>query len=155
MDRMEMVCVYTVLIPMQYVAAVIWLYWAKQTSLHMSLRDPRGCDGLAGLIEEQGRISQQQVEAMDEGLQVFDKVAIQGTQESDFTHAISAAGIAFAVTRACRHRELEKCGFVHKIQGVSLEGFQWSGCSDNLPYGIVFSQAFVDNPERSCSVFSS
>lgn len=34
-------------------------------------------------------------------------------------------------------------------------GFQWSGCSDNLSYGIAFSQAFVDNPERSRGTSSS
>lgn len=34
-------------------------------------------------------------------------------------------------------------------------GFQWSGCSDNLSYGIAFSQAFVDSPERRRGAFSS
>lgn len=34
-------------------------------------------------------------------------------------------------------------------------GFQWSGCSDNLSYGIAFSKAFMDSPERSCSASSS
>lgn len=39
--------------------------------------------------------------------------------------------------------------------GCSSAGFQWSGCSDNLAYGIAFSQAFVDNPEKSRGVSSS
>lgn len=30
-----------------------------------------------------------------------------------------------------------------------MEGFQWSGCSDNLSYGVAFSQTFVDEPERA------
>ncbi|KFW61590.1 Protein Wnt-4, partial [Pygoscelis adeliae] len=76
-------------------------------------------------------------------------------RESAFIHAISAAGVAFAVTRACSRGELEKCGCDRKIRGVSPEGFQWSGCSDNLSYGIAFSQAFVDNPERSRGILSS
>ncbi|XP_017929989.1 protein Wnt-4-like [Manacus vitellinus] len=178
---MEMVCLHAVLIPVQCVAAVTWLYLAKQTSLQVSLRDPRGCDGLMGLVEEQIRICQRQVEAMDavkqgaelavqecqhqfhsrcwncstlQGLQVFGKVAVQGTWEAGFIHAISAAGIAFAVTCACSHGELEKCGCNCKIRGASPEGFQWSGCSDNLFYGIAFSQAFVGNPERSHGVSS-
>uniref|UniRef100_A0A8C0GYN7 Protein Wnt n=1 Tax=Chelonoidis abingdonii TaxID=106734 RepID=A0A8C0GYN7_CHEAB len=140
------------------------------------------CEGLKGLAEEQVRICQRQAEAMDsvkhgaelaieecqhqfhnrrwncstlQGLQVFGKVAIQGTRESAFIHAISSAGVAFAVTRACSRGELEKCGCDRKIRGVSAEGFQWSGCSDNLSYGIAFSQAFVDNPERSHGVSSS
>ncbi|KFQ45158.1 Protein Wnt-4, partial [Nestor notabilis] len=140
------------------------------------------CEGLMGLVEEQVRVCQWEVEAMDavrrgaelaveecqhqfhspwwncstlQGLQVFGKVAIQGTWESAFIHAIAAAGIAFAVTRACSRGELEKCGCDRKVGGVSPEGFQWSGCSDNLFYGITFSQAFVDNPERSRGVSSS
>lgn len=32
---------------------------------------------------------------------------------------------------------------------LSLLGFQWSGCSDNLSYGVAFSQTFVDEPERA------
>ena len=27
-------------------------------------------------------------------------------------------------------------------------GFQWSGCSDNIAYGVAFSQSFVDVRER-------
>ncbi|XP_054044683.1 protein Wnt-4-like [Rissa tridactyla] len=179
---MEMMWLYVVLIPVQHALAVTWLYLAKQPSLRAVLRDPRACEGLMGLVEEQVRVCRRQVEAMEavkrgaelaveecqhqfhsrrwncstlQGLQVFGKVAIQGTRESAFIHAISAAGIAFAVTRACSRGELEKCGCDRKIRGVSPEGFQWSGCSDNLSYGIAFSQAFVDNPERSRGISSS
>lgn len=27
-------------------------------------------------------------------------------------------------------------------------GFQWSGCSDNIAYGVAFSQSFVDPREE-------
>ncbi|KAM9388205.1 LOW QUALITY PROTEIN: protein Wnt-4a-like [Phaethornis superciliosus] len=179
---MEMVRLYIRLIPVQHALAVTWLYLAKQPSLCVVLQDPSGYEGLAGLVEEQVRVCQMQVETMDavrrgaelaveecqhqfhsrrwncsmlQGLQVFGKVVIEGTRESAFIHAISAAGVAFAVTRACSRGELEKCGCNRKIRGVSPEGFQWSGCSDNLSYGIAFSQAFVDNSERSCGISSS
>ncbi|XP_037245694.1 protein Wnt-4-like [Falco rusticolus] len=159
-----------------------FMYLAEDTSLQVALQGPGGCKGLTGLAEEQVRICQRQVEAMDavkqgaelavkecqhqfrsrhwncstlQGLQVFGKVTVQGTRESAFIHAISAAGIAFAVTRACSCGELEKCGCDRKIRGVSPEGFQWSGCSDNLSHGVAFSQAFADNPERSRGVSSS
>uniref|UniRef100_A0A8C0BNS8 Protein Wnt n=1 Tax=Buteo japonicus TaxID=224669 RepID=A0A8C0BNS8_9AVES len=162
------------------------LYLAKQPSLRAVLQDPSACEGLPGLLEEQVRVCRRRVGAMEavkrgaelaveecqhqfqsrrwncsmlQGLQVFGKVAIQGTRESAFIHAISAAGVAFAVTHACSRGELEKCGCDRKIRGVSAEGegggFQWSGCSDNLSYGIAFSQAFVDNPERSRGTSSS
>lgn len=32
---------------------------------------------------------------------------------------------------------------------LSAVGFQWSGCSDNIAYGVAFSQSFVDVRERS------
>ncbi|XP_074839702.1 protein Wnt-4-like [Carettochelys insculpta] len=172
---MAIVPLYLVLISMQHIFAVTWLYLAKQPSLR-GTQDTSTCGGLKGLVEEQVRLCQRQMEAMDsvrrgaelaieecqhqfhnrrwncstlQGRQVFGKVVVQGTRESAFVHAISSVGVAFAVTRACSRGELEKCGCDRKIRGVSSEGFQWSGCSDNLAYGIAFSQAFVDNPERS------
>ncbi|XP_019964159.1 wingless-type MMTV integration site family, member 4b isoform X1 [Paralichthys olivaceus] len=72
-----------------------------------------------------------------------------GTREAAFVHALSSAAVAVAVTRACTRGELERCGCDRKVRGVSPEGFQWSGCSDNLSYGVAFSQTFVDEPERA------
>ncbi|XP_062473116.1 protein Wnt-4-like [Pezoporus occidentalis] len=156
-------------------------YLAKQTSLWVLLRDPRACESLAGLVEEQVRLCQREVEAMDavrrgaelaieecqhqfhsrrwncstlQGLQVFSKVAIQGTREPALIHAMAAAGVAFAVTRACSRGGLERCGCDRKVRGVSPEG-EGGGCSDNLSYGVTSSQAFVDNPERSRGASSS
>lgn len=51
--------------------------------------------------------------------------------------------------------------FIHsEIHSVSLfyycvTGFQWSGCSDNIAYGVAFSQSFVDVRERSKGQSSS
>uniref|UniRef100_A0A8D0EQQ4 Protein Wnt n=1 Tax=Strix occidentalis caurina TaxID=311401 RepID=A0A8D0EQQ4_STROC len=148
-------------------------YW--QPSLRAILRDPRGCEGLTGLVEEQVRVCRRQVEAMDavkrgaelaveecqhqfhsrrwncstlQGLQVFGKIAIQGTRESAFIHAISAAALS-PLGAPSRASPSSSHGYFPSA------GFQWSGCSDNLSYGIAFSQAFVDNPERSRGVSSS
>ncbi|XP_078509073.1 protein Wnt-4-like [Lissotriton helveticus] len=156
-------------------------YMAKQPSLR-ALRDRDICSQLKGLTDGQLQLCRRQVEAMEsvkrgaevaieecqhqfynrrwncstlDGVQVFGKLIMQGTRESAFVHAMASAGVAFAVTRACTRSELEKCGCDRKVRGVSPEGFQWSGCSDNLSYGIAFSQSFVDNPERSRGVFSS
>ncbi|TRZ15372.1 hypothetical protein HGM15179_011754 [Zosterops borbonicus] len=46
---MELVWLYVMLIHMQHITAVTWLSLAKQAVL----QDPKGCDGLAGLVEEQ------------------------------------------------------------------------------------------------------
>ncbi|NWW40963.1 WNT4A protein, partial [Panurus biarmicus] len=94
-----------------------------------------------------------------QGLQVFGKATIQGTREAAFIHTISAASIAFAVTRACSHKSDRRTRGVSP-EGEGRSGWQGAsgreeGCSDNLSYGIAFSQAFVDSPEESCSVSSS
>ncbi|XP_077646507.1 LOW QUALITY PROTEIN: protein Wnt-4-like [Lonchura striata] len=157
---MELVWLYMMLIHMQHVAAMTWLSLAKQTSLQAVLWDPRGCDGLMGLEEEQIPVCWQQVEAM-EGLQFFAKATIQGQQEqawhteSAVTHTVSGAGTALAVGRACSRGKLHKRGRHHKGQAATPQGFQWSGCSGNLSYGLPFSQAFEDSPERSRGVSPS
>ncbi|CAG5124494.1 unnamed protein product, partial [Candidula unifasciata] len=60
------------------------------------------------------------------------------TREAAFVHSISSAGVAHAVTRACSSGHLQKCGCDRT----------WSGCSDNIAYGIAFSKIFVDARER-------
>ncbi|TMS19355.1 Protein Wnt-4a, partial [Larimichthys crocea] len=157
------------------------LYLAKLSSVG-SIRDEETCERLRGLIQRQVQICKRSVEVMDavrrgaqlaidecqfqfrnrrwncstlETMPVFGKVVTQGTREAAFVYAISAASVAFAVTRACSSGELEKCGCDHNVHGVSPEGFQWSGCSDNIAYGVAFSQSFVDVRERSKGQSSS
>uniref|UniRef100_T1JIR6 Protein Wnt n=1 Tax=Strigamia maritima TaxID=126957 RepID=T1JIR6_STRMM len=80
---------------------------------------------------------------------------ISGTREAAFVHAVSAAGVAHAVTRACSTGELDKCGCDRSVRGKSNEGFQWSGCSDNVAFGTAFSRAFVDVREIRASTKKS
>ncbi|XP_072783175.1 protein Wnt-4-like [Taeniopygia guttata] len=119
---MELVWLYLMLIHVQHVAAMTWLSLAKQASLQAVLWDPRGCDGLMGLEEEQIPICWQQVEDM-EGLQVFAKATIQDQchflsrcrhTESAVTHAISGAGSTLAASPACSQGGLHKCGHHRK-----------------------------------------
>ncbi|GIX69242.1 protein Wnt-4 [Caerostris extrusa] len=66
---------------------------------------------------------------------------LTGTREAAFVHAISAAGVAHQVTRACSSGALGRCGCDRTVRGFSPDGFQWSGCSDNVAYGTAFSRA--------------
>uniref|UniRef100_A0AAY4BT38 Protein Wnt n=1 Tax=Denticeps clupeoides TaxID=299321 RepID=A0AAY4BT38_9TELE len=153
----------------------IMRYLAKLSSLG-SISEEETCEKLRGLIQRQVQICKRNLEVMDavrrgaqlaidecqfqfrsrrwncstlETVPVFGKVVTQGTREAAFVYAISAASVAFAVTRACSSGELEKCGCDRNVHGFSPEGFQWSGCSDNIAYGVAFSQSFVDVRERS------
>lgn len=49
---------------------------------------------------------------------------VSGTRESAFVHAISSAGVAHALTRACSSGELENCGCDRSLKGKSPQGFQ-------------------------------
>uniref|UniRef100_UPI00398E8D47 protein Wnt-4-like n=1 Tax=Pristiophorus japonicus TaxID=55135 RepID=UPI00398E8D47 len=140
------------------------------------------CERLRGLVEAQVQICKRQLQAMDSvkrgaeialkecqlqfqgrrwncsilaGLEAFGKGVPPGTREAAFVHAVAAAGVAFAITRACSRGELPKCGCDRKVRGPSTEGFEWSGCSDNVLYGMSFSQAFVDVTERNRGASSS
>lgn len=42
-----------------------------------------------------------------------------------------------------------KRALIHTDDSQPSPGFQWSGCSDNLSYGVAFSQTFADEPERA------
>lgn len=66
-------------------------------------------------------------------------------------HAISSAGVVFAITRACSQGELKSCSCDPKKKGSAKDSkghFDWGGCSDNIDYGIKFARAFVDAKER-------
>ncbi|NXK90993.1 WNT4 protein, partial [Formicarius rufipectus] len=150
-------------------------YLAKLSSVG-SISEEETCEKLKGLIQRQVQMCKRNLEVMDsvrrgaqlaieecqyqfrnrrwncstlDTLPVFGKVVTQGTREAAFVYAISSAGVAFAVTRACSSGELDKCGCDRTVQGGSAQGFQWSGCSDNIAYGVAFSQSFIDIRERS------
>lgn len=76
---------------------------------------------------------------------------VSGSRESAFVHAISSAGVVFAITRACSQGELKSCSCDPKKKGSAKDSkghFDWGGCSDNIDYGIKFARAFVDAKER-------
>lgn len=75
---------------------------------------------------------------------------VSGSRESAFVHAISSAGVVFAITRACSQGELKSCSCDPKKKGSAKDSkghFDWGGCSDNIDYGIKFARAFVDAKE--------
>ncbi|KAG2470265.1 ENOG enolase, partial [Polypterus senegalus] len=110
--------------------ATSWLSLVKQP-LARSLRDSDSCALLKGLSAGQVQLCRQQLEAMD-SVRRGAEIAIE----------------------ECQHQFRTRRWNCSTVQGINvfgkvvMQGFQWSGCSDNLSYGVSFSQSFVDNPER-------
>ncbi|XP_041479643.1 protein Wnt-4-like isoform X2 [Lytechinus variegatus] len=152
-----------------------WLAIFNMQALGIStIKSPDNCEELPGLVNKQIQICKRNLEVMDSvslganlAIQecqtqfanrrwncstvdgsVFGHVLDNGTREAAFVNAISAAGVAHAVTRGCSSGELEKCGCDRTVGGNSADGFVWAGCSDNVAYGVQFSQTFVDAMER-------
>ncbi len=74
---------------------------------------------------------------------------LSGSREAAFTYAITAAGVAHAITAACSQGNLSQCGCDREKQGYynQEEGWKWGGCSADIKYGIEFSRRFVDARE--------
>lgn len=70
-----------------------------------------------------------------------------GTREAAYIHAITAAGVSYAITKGCSQGELQGCGCDQSKVGEAGT-FTWAGCSDNVMYGTAFSKRFTDARER-------
>ncbi|KAB0803860.1 hypothetical protein PPYR_00830 [Photinus pyralis] len=82
-------------------------------------------------------------------LNVFGPVTSIPSRETAFTHALAAAGVTYAVSRACRDGHLSSCGCSRMGRPKTLKkDWIWGGCGDNLEYGYKFTQGFIDVRER-------
>nr|DBA11525.1 TPA_inf: Wnt4B [Holothuria glaberrima] len=144
-----------------------------------SIENTETCEIIPGLVNRQVAICKRNLEVMDsvskgasisilecqkqfhnrrwncstvDPYTVFGPVLDNGTREAAFVSSVTAAGVAHAVTRSCSLGELLKCGCDRTVSGTSPEGFTWSGCSDNVAYGIQFSKMFVDARESKSRV---
>ncbi|CAN0108847.1 unnamed protein product [Lampetra fluviatilis] len=80
---------------------------------------------------------------------VFGPVAQSGSREAAFAFAVSSAGVAHAVSRACREGDLATCGCSRAARPAALpRDWLWGGCGDNAEYGYRFAREFVDARER-------
>ncbi|XP_039267974.2 protein Wnt-3a-like isoform X1 [Styela clava] len=93
---------------------------------------------------------------------IFGSVLETASREAAFVHAITTAGIAYAVTKACSAGRLSLCGCNPTTQNLPVElerqlenrNWRWGGCNDHIDYGIKISQDFVDAQVRVTSARS-
>ncbi|XP_076322961.1 protein Wnt-4-like isoform X1 [Tachypleus tridentatus] len=79
---------------------------------------------------------------------VFGGVINVKSREKAYVYAISAAGVAYSITRACSKGELSECGCDQKIRSRDTKGqWEWGGCSEDVRFGSKFSKDFVDTGE--------
>ncbi|GAB6029241.1 Protein Wnt-5b [Chamberlinius hualienensis] len=80
---------------------------------------------------------------------VFGPVLQIGSREAAFAHAVAAAGVVNAISRACRDGVLSSCGCSRASRPKNLDkDWIWGGCGDNIEYGYKFAEGFVDVRER-------
>ncbi|TMS35791.1 hypothetical protein L596_003111 [Steinernema carpocapsae] len=84
--------------------------------------------------------------------QVFGDVILrEGTREAAFVHAISAAGVAYRVTKDCARGIIDKCGCDMSASRLATspgDKFNYNGCSDNVQYGVHLTRQFVNAAEN-------
>lgn len=72
-----------------------------------------------------------------------------GTKESAYIHALTSAGIAYAITKACSTGRLSSCGCDMSMRETNTNQSQrWAGCSDNVQFGSELARKFVNLRER-------
>ncbi|CAN8029305.1 protein Wnt-1 isoform X1 [Ixodes scapularis] len=82
------------------------------------------------------------------GKSLFGKIVHRGCRETAFVYAITSAGVAHAVSRACSEGAIDTCTCDYRQRGPSGLDWEWGGCSDNVHFGYKFARAFVDAAER-------
>uniref|UniRef100_A0A5S6QEQ8 Protein Wnt n=1 Tax=Trichuris muris TaxID=70415 RepID=A0A5S6QEQ8_TRIMR len=88
---------------------------------------------------------------------VFGGILKLHSREKAYVHAISAAGVAYSITRACSQGDLPSCSCdkdVHRrnFKNKRFHGdWEWGGCSEDVNFGERLTKDFVDSNELARS----
>lgn len=70
---------------------------------------------------------------------VYDNKHLE-SREKAYVNAITSAGVAYAITKACSRGELNECSCDNKIQRKQAKkNWQWGGCSEVIAHGIILN----------------
>ncbi|XP_047482117.1 protein Wnt-1-like [Penaeus chinensis] len=101
-----------------------------------------------GECQHQFRMHRWNCSTFTDSPHVFGHLLRIKSREKAYVYGISAAGVAYAVTRACSRGELTECGCDERIRQRPNRGrWEWGGCSEDLTFGENFSKEFVDARE--------
>ncbi|KAI6218326.1 Wnt-4 protein precursor [Aphelenchoides besseyi] len=89
----------------------------------------------------------------EDGRIVGETILRDGTREAAFVHAISAAGVAYRITKDCSKGRISRCGCDlsstrNSVRPNADGSYAYRGCSDNVHYGIAVASEFVDAAEK-------
>ena len=76
--------------------------------------------------------------------QLFGHLPESGFRESSFVYALSSAALTYSITSACSQGKLSDCSCDESRKGMKSNGYHWSGCSDNIAYGMGVAESFLD-----------
>ncbi|XP_014208971.1 protein Wnt-1-like [Copidosoma floridanum] len=80
---------------------------------------------------------------------IFGGVMLVNSREAAFVYAISAAGVAYSVTRACSRGELTDCSCDNRVRTRQhSSNWQWGGCSEDIHFGEKFSREWLEASEE-------
>jgi wingless-type MMTV integration site family protein 4 len=75
---------------------------------------------------------------------LFGKLPEAGLREASFVYALSSAALTYSITSACSEGKLAGCSCDESKKDRTAAGYRWSGCSDNIAYGMGVAENFLD-----------
>ncbi len=76
--------------------------------------------------------------------QLFGRLPEAGLREASFVYALSSAALTYSITSACSEGKLTGCSCDESKKNKAASGYIWSGCSDNIAYGMGVAETFLD-----------